>query len=395
MNDPAKCMPTIGVSMKGPVPSIQDRFAFREVRGPLRRKKVQFEENGKIKYCNDHIGSNRWDLILGPASYKDKQQRLQSGWYSNQTDREDRTHSSSGNFSSHTYNWEPTSYTQNAKPTVKETTAFSYEGDPMGRVQTTKNLWSDNPKITVKETTAFSYEGDPMGRVEVTKNMWDDNPRTTIKETTPFSYEGTAGRSGLDANTDRFNYEQGMQSNGIRQATNVINHFSGAYSSNRLPDPYTKDGRKVSSVGKQFNKGLKQAGNYDALERSNVQAGGGIQFKNHDANQIGTVFTSPNKLGANLNQRIDYTLFDSLKSNPLSAYRNSNESQVPQFFCQTKPEDFSPEREDMNNQYLVKSQELGKQGNSQVSILGLNRGNPLLDQPRRNNARKGEFCYGT
>ena len=53
----------------------------------------------------------------------------------------------------------------------------------------------------------------------------------------------------------------------------------------RLPDPYTKDGRKVSSVGQQFNNGLKQAGNYDALERSNVQAGGGVQFKNHDANQ--------------------------------------------------------------------------------------------------------------
>ena len=83
-----------------------------------------FEKNGKIKYCNDHIGSNRWDLILGPANYKDKQQRLHSGWYSNQTDREDRTLKSSGNFSSHTYNWEPTSYSQNARATVKETTAF-------------------------------------------------------------------------------------------------------------------------------------------------------------------------------------------------------------------------------------------------------------------------------
>ena len=380
MNDPAKCMPTIGVSMKGPVPSIQDRFAFREVRGPLRRKKVQFEKNGNIKYCNDHIGSNRWDLILGPASHKNKQQRLQSGWYSNQTDREDRTHTSSGTFSSHTYNWEPTSYGQNARPTVKQTTAFSYE---------------DDPRVTVKETTAFSYEGDPMGRVEVTKNMWKDDPRTTIKETTPFSYEGNAGRKGLDANTDRFNYEQGMQTNGVRQAANVINHFNSAFSSNRQADPYTKDGRKVSSVGQQFNSGLKQAGNYDALERSNIQAGGGVQFKNHDAGQIGTVFTSPNKLGANLNQRIDYTLFDSLKSNPLSAYRNSNDNQVPQFFCQTNPEDFSPEREDNNNQYLSPSQQLGKQGNSQVTILGLNNENPLLDQPRRNNARRGEFCYGT
>ena len=395
MNDPAKCMPTIGVSMKGPIPSIQDRFAFREVRGPLRRKKVQFEKNGKIKYCNDHIGSNRWDLILGPANYKDKQQRLHSGWYSNQTDREDRTHKSSGSFSSHTYNWEPTSYGQNARPTVKETTTFSYEGDPMGRVQTTKNLWSDDPRTTVKETTAFSYEGDPMGRVQTTKNMWDDNPRTTIKETTPFSYEGTAGRSGLDANTDRFNYEQGMQTNGVRQAANVINHFNSAFSSNRQADPYTKDGRKVSSVGQQFNKGLKQSSNYDALERSNVQAGGGVQFKNHNTDQIGTVFTSPNKLGANLNQRIDYTLFDSLKSNPLSAYRDNSNNQVPQFFCQTKPEDFSPEREDMNNQYLSSSQQLGKQGNSQVTILGLNNENPLLDQPRRNNTRRGEFCYGT
>jgi len=25
----------------------------------------------------------------------------------------------------------------------------------------------------------------------------------------------------------------------------------------------------------------------------------------------------------------------------------------------------------------------------------LNNENPLLDQPRRNNARRGEFCYGT
>ena len=44
MNDPAKCMPTIGVSMKGPIPSIQDRFAFREVRGPLRRKKFNLKK---------------------------------------------------------------------------------------------------------------------------------------------------------------------------------------------------------------------------------------------------------------------------------------------------------------------------------------------------------------
>ena len=137
----------------------------------------------------------------------------------------------------------------------------------MGRVQTTKNLWSDDPRVTVKETTAFSYEGDPMGRVEVTKNMWEDDPRTTIKETTPFSYEGNAGRKGLDANTDRINYEQGMQTNGVRQAANVINHFNSAFSSNRQADPYTKDGRKVSSVGQQFNKGLKQSSNYDALEK--------------------------------------------------------------------------------------------------------------------------------
>ena len=58
-------------------------------------------------------------------------------------------------------------------------------------------------------------------------------------------------------------------------------------------------------------------------------------------------------------------------------------------------EHFSPEREDMNNQYLSSSQQLGKQGNSQVTILGLNNENPLLDQPRRNNTRRGEFCYGT
>tara|TARA_B100000941_G_scaffold290767_1_gene274575 strand:+ start:4430 stop:5614 length:1185 start_codon:yes stop_codon:yes gene_type:complete len=394
MNDPANCMPTIGVSMKGPVPSIQDRFAFREVRGPLRRKKVKFEE-GKIKYCNDHIGSNRWDITLGPASYKNKQAFLHHGWYANQTDREDRTHKSSGNLSSHTYNWEPTSYSQDARTTVKETTEFSYEGDPMGRVQVTKNLWEDDPRVTIKETTAFSYEGDPMGRVEVTKNMWDDDPRVTIKETTEFSYEGGAGRSGLDKNMERFNYEQGMQSNGIRQAANVVNHFSGAYSSNRLPDPYTKDGRKVSSVGRQFNKGLKQSSNYDALERSNVQAGGGVQFKNHDSKQIGTVFTSPNKLGANINQRFDYTLFDAVKSNPLSAYRTSNDSQVPKFFCQTKPEDFSPKREETDNQYLSNSQQLGKQGNAQVTILGLNKPNPLLDQPLGNNNNRGQFCYGT
>ena len=143
-----------------------------------------------------------------------------------------------------------------------------------------------------------------------------------------------------------------MQTNGVRQAANVINHFNSAFSSNRQADPYTKDGRKVSSVGQQFNKGLKQSSNYDALERSNVQAGGGVQFKNHNTDQIGTVFTSPNKLGANINQRIDYTLFDSLKSNPLSAYRDSSSNKVPQFFCQSKPEDFSPERED-NNQYLL------------------------------------------
>ena len=100
------------------------------------------------------------------------------------------------------------------------------------------------------------------------------------------------------------------------------------------------------------------------------------------------------RLGANLNQRIDYTLFDSLKSNPLSAYRDSSSNKVPQFFCQSKPEDFSPERED-NNQYLSPSRQLGKQGNSQVTILGLNKHNPLLDQPKANNSRKGEFCYGT
>ena len=32
------------------------------------------------------------------------------------------------------------------------------------------------------------------------------------------------------------------------------------------------------TFGQQFNKGLKQAGNYDALERSNIQAGGGVVY---------------------------------------------------------------------------------------------------------------------
>ena len=56
---------------------------------------------------------------------------------------------------------------------------------------------------------------------------------------------------------------------------------------------------------------------------------------------------------------------------------DSNNTEVPKFFCQTKPEDFSPQREEPDNSYLTNSQLLGKQGNAQVTILGLNKSNPF------------------
>ena len=142
---------------------------------------------------------NKDGIFFGPAKGVVPDQNPREGWYANLTDRGDVNPfviNVTGTASKKGGVWNPNSFQDQQKVTRKETTEFSYLGNPDGQtMKPYENTWSDLPKVTRKETTEFSYLASPDGQTQKPyENTWSDLPKVTRKETTDFSYSGnTAG----------------------------------------------------------------------------------------------------------------------------------------------------------------------------------------------------------
>lgn len=97
-----------------------------------------------------------------------------------------------------------------ARPTMKETTEFSYSGNA-NRESDGHKFWTavDDLRVTNKQTLEYSYAGN-TSREKDGEKFWTfiDQPKTTTKDTTVYSYTGIAAKQGF-ADTNRFMFTGG------------------------------------------------------------------------------------------------------------------------------------------------------------------------------------------
>lgn len=409
----------IGMSMKASVPAhTQDRLSYQNIRPTLKKSKVKWV-NGHYEVCHDDTqGANEWGVTLGGAVGGVNRSTTRDGYYANLTDRGDAnpyvinvTGTAAGN-----QTWNPTSFTDPAKVTRKETLTFSHNGNIKGGVSHTSQSWDDNQKVTRKETTLFSHQGSIAGKPAHTSQSWEDNAKVTRKETTSFSHHGGAARGGAIP-TDRFMFEGettkiecfediipdidhekwknsgrnstthfrkgGMTSNGLRAATEVVNHFRGPGRTNILPDPTQNQPGFVSSIGNVQHNGIGGSiSGPGTLLSANVQVGGGtgIQMQPSSFQQIGETLQNEKR-----SQFVDYRqtdpfIVENLRNNPLSIYAvgDAKNAEIPEFFVHTKPASYSSIGTSKNVQPDEFTKEMIIDGSPQSNILGLGDNNPLM-----------------
>jgi len=200
----------VGKVMGSVVPMpVQNRLSYNNIRETFKKGAAGYDEEKGFWECKDSTqGAHQWNVIMGPAKGIVPTQESRQGKYVNFTDR--------GDVNPYVINvtgtvqtggqWSPNSWQDQQKVTTKETTEFSYIGNPSGsnKKQST-NTWSDLPKVTTKETTEFAHVGNPKGQQTMYENTWSDLPKVTTKETTEFAHVGNAKSKNNNA-TDRFMY---------------------------------------------------------------------------------------------------------------------------------------------------------------------------------------------
>jgi hypothetical protein len=201
----------VGKTMKSHVPMpTQDLQSYNNIRETFKKGAAGYSEKLGFWECKDSTqGANRWDLIMGPATGSVPEGIPHQGKYVNYTDR--------GDVNPYVINvtgttqtggvWNPNSFQDQQKVTTKETTQYSFAGNPSGsNMKSYINTWSDLPKVTTQETTQFSHVGNPSGsNMKTYINTWDDDPKVTRKETTQFSHAGNA-KGSVANNMDRGMY---------------------------------------------------------------------------------------------------------------------------------------------------------------------------------------------
>lgn len=193
-----------------PMPS-QEISSYNNIRETFKKGSAGWNSKGGYWECNDSTqGSNRWDLILGPATGHVPNQESRQGKYVNYTDRGDINPfviNANGTAQAGGL-WSPVSFQDQQRVTTKETTQYSHAGAPTGQTKEFVNTWEDQQKVTTKETTQYSHTGAPTGQTKEFVNTWEDQPKVTTKETTDYSHAGAPkGKDTIPM--DRFQYTGG------------------------------------------------------------------------------------------------------------------------------------------------------------------------------------------
>jgi len=174
----------------------------------------------------------------------------------------------------------------------------------------------------------------------------------------------------------------GMQWNGLRGATEVMNYFPGAARQNIIPNSVSEY-NNISSIGKVQRNGLRgDTRGSGTLESTNIQIGGGtgIQVGSVTESQQGKIMMNEKRTQYMDYRQTDPYCVEQLRNNPLSVYAvgNVKNNNIPQFFVDTKPSDFGTRVSDEN--LYINEQTINKtiNGSPQSNILGLSEYNPFM-----------------
>lgn len=183
----------------------------------------------------------------------------------------------------------------------------------------------------------------------------------------------------------------GMTCNGLKETTQAVNYFYGPGRQNLIPDSNpTADFKSdnpsfkpsVSSIGLVQNNGLGQLASGSSGPGTLLSTN--LSVKNPsgltDA-QIGVVQSTPNKINFVDYRSTDPALVENLRKNPLSIYaqgENVKNSDIPAFFADIKPEDYSDYIRQPEIHIDDETKELYIDGSPNVTILGLAEQNPFM-----------------
>jgi hypothetical protein len=139
-------------------------------------------------------GSYRWDLFGGPAGgvMNDTQR---TGWNVNYTMRGDLNPfviNATGTASKTGGIWNPNSYQDPIRTTLKETLDYSYHGNATPGIKMyNPNSHEDQQRVTTKETLMYNYNGNPSGNINKHyEYTYSDLPPVKMAETTLYSHSG-------------------------------------------------------------------------------------------------------------------------------------------------------------------------------------------------------------
>ena len=173
----------------------------------------------------------------------------------------------------------------------------------------------------------------------------------------------------------------GMTSNGLKDAGTINNYFYTPGRSTILPNASQENAQKsISSIGFVQNNGLKDNFTYGpgSLLSTNV---GNRNPAGSSSAAVGKVSSAPNKEQFVNYRDTDPALVDNLRNNPLSIYASGNNvknAQIPAFFVDTKPANFSGTVHKRDVPVSRETATLYVDNSPNVAILGMANQNPFM-----------------
>lgn len=228
----------------------------------------------------------------------------------------------------------------------------------------------DHQKVTNKETTDVNYQGNPERQSQApTFYTYEDNPKNTTRSTTEYSYSGNPNGSNIQFNEEsRYQYTGPEQTaevqNGIEKFSSIdYNKLSqkkvsasnkqmgGARTftirgSTLIQDYVPTPGRSNIVLDAQDRMGKINMGTFGMDDLIQNGPGSLLQALPSAAYQQNNYIMavpnpSPNKLiGIDDRQLATYQV-NTLQSNPLSIFTTNPDADVPSFFKDNEPDDFS------------------------------------------------------